>query len=341
MRRSCWRAACSIARWRTCTIVDMRDEYAELGPEVILSARSGRAQSASGSHAASSRCCCSIAAACDGGLLPAVRPHPRLPELQRVADRPPPRHGVGARRLPLLQPLGAGARRPARNAPRRIWSRAGFGTERVEAEVRAAVPDGARGPRRSRHDAETRGNGPAVLARFGRGELDVLVGTQMIAKGHDFPAVTLVGVDLGRRGPRPRRLPCGRAHVSVADAGRRTGGPRRASRRGDHPDAHPEHYSIRLAVPPGLCRLLRGGAALSAGDALPAGRGADQRRVRGESLWPRRWGRRRISPRSSPRASPAFAVLGPGAGAAGATARRVSCAGLSQEHGIARRCASR
>jgi primosomal protein N' (replication factor Y) len=33
-----------------------------------------------------------------------------------------------------------------------------------------------------------------TLARFGDGDLDVLVGTQMIAKGHDFPRVTLVGV---------------------------------------------------------------------------------------------------------------------------------------------------
>tara|TARA_B100001105_G_C22294936_1_gene401232 strand:+ start:238 stop:891 length:654 start_codon:yes stop_codon:yes gene_type:complete len=39
-----------------------------------------------------------------------------------------------------------------------------------------------------------RGAVSALLARFGRLEIDVLVGTQMIAKGHDFPQVTLVGV---------------------------------------------------------------------------------------------------------------------------------------------------
>ena len=92
------------------TIVDMRDEYAELGPEVILSRCSGRANR----RAARTRRAVAAAAEsprlCHGGLLPAVRPHPRLPELQRVADGPPPRHGVGARRLSLLQPLGSGAR---------------------------------------------------------------------------------------------------------------------------------------------------------------------------------------------------------------------------------------
>jgi primosomal protein N' (replication factor Y) len=69
----------------------------------------------------------------------------------------------------------------------------GFGTERVEAEVQRAVP-GARVARLDRDTARRRGAIAALLTRFARGEIDVLVGTQMIAKGHDFPRVTLVGV---------------------------------------------------------------------------------------------------------------------------------------------------
>ncbi|HTM25374.1 MAG TPA: primosomal protein N' [Vicinamibacterales bacterium] len=69
----------------------------------------------------------------------------------------------------------------------------GFGTERVEAEIRAMFPQ-ARVARVDRDTVRRRGAIAALLARFARGELDVLVGTQMIAKGHDFPSVTLVGV---------------------------------------------------------------------------------------------------------------------------------------------------
>jgi primosomal protein N' (replication factor Y) len=69
----------------------------------------------------------------------------------------------------------------------------GVGTERIEAEVRAAVP-GARVARVDRDTTRRRGAIDAVLRRFAARELDVLVGTQMIAKGHDFPEVTLVGV---------------------------------------------------------------------------------------------------------------------------------------------------
>jgi primosomal protein N' (replication factor Y) len=69
----------------------------------------------------------------------------------------------------------------------------GFGTERVEAEVLEKFPD-ARVARVDRDTIRRRGAIAGVLARFAAGDLDVLVGTQMIAKGHDFPRVTLVGV---------------------------------------------------------------------------------------------------------------------------------------------------
>ena len=70
---------------------------------------------------------------------------------------------------------------------------AGFGTERVEAEISALFPE-ARVARVDRDTIRRRGAITALLDRFAAGLLDILVGTQMIAKGHDFPQVTLVGV---------------------------------------------------------------------------------------------------------------------------------------------------
>ncbi len=69
----------------------------------------------------------------------------------------------------------------------------GFGTERVEAEIVERYP-GVRIARVDRDTVRKRGAIVALLTRFAAGEIDVLVGTQMIAKGHDFPRVTLVGV---------------------------------------------------------------------------------------------------------------------------------------------------
>ncbi len=69
----------------------------------------------------------------------------------------------------------------------------GFGTERIEADVRARFP-GARVARVDRDTIRRRGAIARVLNAVARGDVDILVGTQMIAKGHDFPAVTLVGV---------------------------------------------------------------------------------------------------------------------------------------------------
>src|SRR5262249_39937404 len=69
----------------------------------------------------------------------------------------------------------------------------GAGTQRAERELAAALP-AARIMRLDTDVARDRGGPAAVLAAFARGEADVLLGTQMIAKGLDFPRVTLVGV---------------------------------------------------------------------------------------------------------------------------------------------------
>jgi len=69
----------------------------------------------------------------------------------------------------------------------------GAGSERVEGALAALAPHA----RVARMDSDTmlrREDYELTLARFGQRELDVLVGTQMIAKGLDFPGVTLVGV---------------------------------------------------------------------------------------------------------------------------------------------------
>jgi primosomal protein N' (replication factor Y) len=71
--------------------------------------------------------------------------------------------------------------------------RVGFGTERVETEIASLFPE-ARVGRVDRDTVRRRGSLTQTLNLFARGDLDVLVGTQMIAKGHDFPQVTLVGV---------------------------------------------------------------------------------------------------------------------------------------------------
>jgi primosomal protein N' (replication factor Y) len=122
----------------------------------------------------------------------------------------------------------------------------GFGTARVEQEIAALFPR-ARVERLDRDTARRRGAILSVLSRFAAGEIDVLVGTQMIAKGHDFPRVTLVGVisaDVGlgladfRAAERTFQL----LTQVVGRAGR-----------GQRPGAaivqtlYPDHYSIKVA----------------------------------------------------------------------------------------------
>jgi primosomal protein N' (replication factor Y) len=71
--------------------------------------------------------------------------------------------------------------------------RYGLGTERVEAEIQKLFPQ-ARVARLDRDTAPHSGRALKVLEDFARGDYDLLVGTQMISKGHHFPRVTLVGV---------------------------------------------------------------------------------------------------------------------------------------------------
>ena len=71
--------------------------------------------------------------------------------------------------------------------------RFGIGTEKVEGETRKTFPD-ARVIRMDRDTTSRKGSHGAILGAFRAGEADILVGTQMIAKGLDFPNVTLVGV---------------------------------------------------------------------------------------------------------------------------------------------------
>jgi primosomal protein N' (replication factor Y) len=69
----------------------------------------------------------------------------------------------------------------------------GFGTEKVEDELLRLIPD----VRVERLDGDTATSNKAyraIIERFASGESDVLIGTQMITKGFDFPNVSLVGI---------------------------------------------------------------------------------------------------------------------------------------------------
>ncbi|MEZ4598508.1 MAG: primosomal protein N' [Syntrophotaleaceae bacterium] len=69
----------------------------------------------------------------------------------------------------------------------------GAGTERLEEELANLFP-GARVGRMDRDTTGRKGAHQRLVKSMACGEIDILVGTQMVAKGHDFPGVTLVGV---------------------------------------------------------------------------------------------------------------------------------------------------
>ena len=122
----------------------------------------------------------------------------------------------------------------------------GTGTERLAEMVSAEFP----GARVLRMDADTtrrKGGHREILEQFADGEADILVGTQMIVKGHDFPGVTLVGImaaDLSLNTPDFRSAE--RTFQLLTQAAGRAG-------RGLKPGHvviqtyQPDHYAIRYA----------------------------------------------------------------------------------------------
>ncbi len=123
----------------------------------------------------------------------------------------------------------------------------GEGTEKLEDKLAELFP-GARVARLDRDVARRPEHFAKVLSNFRARKLDILVGTQMIAKGHDFPGVTLVGVvsvDAGLGLPDFRSAE--RTFQLLTQAAGRAG-------RGEAPGRvlvqtfFPEHYAVRLAA---------------------------------------------------------------------------------------------
>jgi len=123
----------------------------------------------------------------------------------------------------------------------------GEGTEQIEELLHQRFPD-LRIGRIDRDTKSRRREFEKTLLDFEKGELDLLVGTQMLAKGHDFPNVTFVGVisvDAGLALPDFRAAE--RTFQLITQVAGRAG-------RGDRPGRvliqtyHPHHYALRHAV---------------------------------------------------------------------------------------------
>ncbi len=123
----------------------------------------------------------------------------------------------------------------------------GFGTEKVVSSLQRLFPE-ANIARLDTDMTGVRSNVTNILKQFQEKKIDILVGTQMVAKGHDFPNVTLVGVmlaDLGLHVPHYRATE--RTFQLIAQVVGRTG-------RGTQPGeaiiqtTMPNHHAIQLGA---------------------------------------------------------------------------------------------
>jgi primosomal protein N' (replication factor Y) len=225
-------------------VVDMREEYAAVGPDAVVSRVLGQAlvdrvERGEQALVLLNRRGFATAVFCRqcAGTLDCPNCSVSLVVHGEGASRRARCHYCNySSRVPSACPLCAGP----------YLEQAGFGTERVEAELRDVCP-GARVARLDRDAIRRKGSLVELLSRFRDGRIDVLVGTQMIAKGHDFPRVTLVGVvsaDVGL-GVADFRASERTFQLLTQVAGR--------AGRGDRPGEavvqtlYPHHYSIQLA----------------------------------------------------------------------------------------------
>jgi primosomal protein N' (replication factor Y) len=123
----------------------------------------------------------------------------------------------------------------------------GAGAEQLEEKLREKFP-AARVARLDRDSVRTKRAYQQVLGDFASGKIDVLVGTQMVAKGHDFQRVTLVGVvSADTQLSLPDFRAAERTFQLLTQVAGRAG-------RGDLPGEvlvetyYPEHYAIQLAA---------------------------------------------------------------------------------------------
>jgi primosomal protein N' (replication factor Y) len=120
----------------------------------------------------------------------------------------------------------------------------GSGTEQIEQALHELVP-GARIARMDRDSTSKRGSQEALIRRWEKGEIDILLGTQMITKGHDVSGVTLVGALLA---DMSLNLPDFRAAERTFQLLSQVAG---RSGRGDDPGRvvvqtfAPDHYTMR------------------------------------------------------------------------------------------------
>ena len=121
------------------------------------------------------------------------------------------------------------------------------GTQQVEQVIRKVFPE-SRVLRMDYDTTRQNGSYEKILASFSAHEADILIGTQMIVKGHDFPDVTLVGVIAADLSLNESDYRCGERTFQLLTQAVGRSGRGRKQGRAIIQTYHPEHYSIQAAA---------------------------------------------------------------------------------------------